>query len=1472
MPKINRIRIINFSYNGDKRLILDELFNFHQGEDALISLKNGGGKSVLVQAMMQPILPNVRLQNRKMSDFFVRKKQPAYILIEWKLDDNGGNLLTGIAMMSKESGFQEQEDGTNAVKYFTFTSHYKLTDSMDIKHIALTTKEKNRIVVKNYGEAQKYIQEARKSHGASVAYYSENDKRTYQKDLESFNIHPDEWKTVLLPVNSEEGGLIKIFEKCRTPRMLLRDWILNTVNKVIFDDQNEAQSLTEMMGNLAQSMIDNESFILERDLLKGFSDRLKILSKDVYNAASTHSEMIEKEQELRALEQFLNTELERLEKEKADAEENLEEKKKELTRIEQEKLSEDYHKAEEDLEKHRIVAEDKRKEFDLVAEQLDKVSHDIDVMEARLTYEEIMVLLERKAEIETELQRLREPSEDQEMIDRLAYSLKVAYEDKYREVALRLLTLRDQLQQLKVRREVNTKEETEIREAEKSAIKEKEKCSIAVSAYEIEERELLEAFNISIQRNLMKGLDEKAIGILTATLENNLISLQKSLVKLEENKEKAQKEEEAVLDEIPKAEIEKSQKEVLLKKLQDEIREFEVLEGKLLEVLHRYDISPSKRFQKEYLLSEFKELIETGQEKLDGAKEEIQSIEKRMSAMESGILHVSEDFYDHLIDSGLEFDTGEHYLQNHSIEIRNKLLKENPLLPYAFLMTEEELEKLKELKVEHPLLQPVPVLTYGSLEGGGKEEGRFLAIGKGRKIIVEPDLKLFESDGMESYRRELGRLLEEEKKSRKHYEDFLKELRINEKLIEDFGYSESFYKEAKAEEEQLQRIITVLKERGEALKRKRTELRNLFASLEKQREDQKKKLEEGENKLRKLEAHLLKNKDYESDLKRKHELEKELERFAKSLLELSIEMGKLGHEESKAVKDIWTLEGEERNVLEAQKEFQSASEKPLEEGSIEELLVRYLKYQEDLNGNIKSLERELTSKSSELKNKERSLERKGISKEEYLNVRYLESEGDRLLALKKSFAKEKETKASSSKEADMKVANLSGKFEARREDMKSKGIQVLPFEEINGNYSERKDQCKLSMRTLEDRRKTLEITSRTYGDIRDKIDEKLRESKIKAIIIIWDKDREVETGFREVSGKLNDLKDKLKNEKIEIQQNFRNLKDDYKEKNQHLTSILYNTDKMHDGAEKNPENYYYLYEYLENQLEVLGKLIKIQETQLENMERSFHDAVMQSYNLAKEIYDHVNRVADDSSIQLESKNRKVKMIEILLKDLEPEEKGFETMRLYIRERADEVKEQLKSGKTRKDVKDMISKFMSSEELLNVISDLSDLRIKAYKVDINAQNSRAKDWEKVMKENSGGERFVSFFAVMVALMSYARNANRASEDYNKKNMDSKVLLMDNPFGPISSEHLLKPLFDIAKKYNTQLICLTDLKQNSIMNQFKVIFMMKIVPNIAGTMEYLKVEESTYNGEEDLTEENLEMLNYYQEVEQISMLDD
>ena len=54
MSKINAIRIINLNYNNNAIKISDETFDMN-GETTLLSLQNGGGKSVLVQMILAPL-------------------------------------------------------------------------------------------------------------------------------------------------------------------------------------------------------------------------------------------------------------------------------------------------------------------------------------------------------------------------------------------------------------------------------------------------------------------------------------------------------------------------------------------------------------------------------------------------------------------------------------------------------------------------------------------------------------------------------------------------------------------------------------------------------------------------------------------------------------------------------------------------------------------------------------------------------------------------------------------------------------------------------------------------------------------------------------------------------------------------------------------------------------------------------------------------------------------------------------------------------------------------------------------------------------------------------------------------------------------------------------------------------------------------------------------------------------------------
>jgi len=336
---------------------------------------------------------------------------------------------------------------------------------------------------------------------------------------------------------------------------------------------------------------------------------------------------------------------------------------------------------------------------------------------------------------------------------------------------------------------------------------------------------------------------------------------------------------------------------------------------------------------------------------------------------------------------------------------------------------------------------------------------------------------------------------------------------------------------------------------------------------------------------------------------------------------------------------------------------------------------------------------------------------------------------------------------------------------------------------------------------------------------------------------------------------LKNIRNDNRNDEKTMSRKYLYLANEYRDKNPNIANIFKGLDPIKQQAEKSHENYYYLYERIVSQKDVLGDLIRAYENQLANLERNKNDMVTQCYFHAMQLYDEVNKITRDSSIKLNGKSRPVSMLRIKMAPLEEDTRSRDKMRNYIESCISMTREDMRKDKKKEEIRKNINKYMSSWELLNVISDLSKLVIEAYKIEININNSQYKTWEQVMKENSGGERFVSFFAVLAALMSYTRSKGRAEDDY-VRNKDTKVLIMDNPFGPISSEHLLIPLFEIAKKYNTQMICLTDLKQNSILNCFNLIYMLKIRPSTLGTNEYLKVEEQIREGTELDRDENLE----------------
>ena len=132
MSKINAVRFINLNYNNNAIRISDETFHLN-GESTLLSLRNGGGKSVLVQMMTAPFVHKRYrdAKDRPFESYFTTSK-PSFILVEWVLDKGAGYVLTG--MMVRRNQEMNEGSGEN-LEMIHFISEYRESCLVDIHHL-----------------------------------------------------------------------------------------------------------------------------------------------------------------------------------------------------------------------------------------------------------------------------------------------------------------------------------------------------------------------------------------------------------------------------------------------------------------------------------------------------------------------------------------------------------------------------------------------------------------------------------------------------------------------------------------------------------------------------------------------------------------------------------------------------------------------------------------------------------------------------------------------------------------------------------------------------------------------------------------------------------------------------------------------------------------------------------------------------------------------------------------------------------------------------------------------------------------------------------------------------------------------------------------------------------------------------------------------------------------------------------------
>ena len=232
----------------------------------------------------------------------------------------------------------------------------------------------------------------------------------------------------------------------------------------------------------------------------------------------------------------------------------------------------------------------------------------------------------------------------------------------------------------------------------------------------------------------------------------------------------------------------------------------------------------------------------------------------------------------------------------------------------------------------------------------------------------------------------------------------------------------------------------------------------------------------------------------------------------------------------------------------------------------------------------------------------------------------------------------------------------------------------------------------------------------------------------------------------------------------------------------------------------------------------------------------------------REVHENLGKIDHNSTITI--RDRAIKMLRIKLPDWQENENLYQ---IRLQDFMDEItKKGIELFEKNENAPEYFGTKVTTKNLYDSVIGIGNVQIGLYKIEEYREYPIT--WADVAK-NSGGEGFLSAFVILSSLLYYMRKDD--SDIFADRN-EGKVLVMDNPFAQTNAAHLLKPLMDMAKKTNTQLICLSGLGGESIYNRFDNIYVLNLIAaSLRNGMQYLKSEHLRGGEQETIVASQVEV---------------
>lgn len=1471
MSKINAVRFINLNYNNNAMKINDECMQF-SGKSTLLSLRNGGGKTVLVQMMTAPFVHRgkQKTKDRPFESYFTTAK-PSFILVEWLLDGGAGYVLTGL-MVRKNQEISEEK--TDALEMMAIISEYKEPCMQDIHHLPVVEQNEKTMKLKSYNSCRKLFEDYKKDKKISFFCYdmsSPAQSRQYFYKLMEYQINYKEWETIIRKVNVKESGLSELFSDCRTEKELVEKWFLEAVESKLNKEENKVKNFQEILEKYAGKYKNIKEQLKRRDAIQKFKEAAEEIQINAEDFLVKEGEKIEQEKVIAAFIARLNVLYEEAEIERERQEEGRKKLQEELEFLKYEQLSCEFHEKNRekrnhasnremiDLEKESLLRKQekiqKKVHVFLCAKQQEMVNEDKQEWEIR----------KEKAAISRTKEENLEPERN-----RIGGQLSGYYEYRLSDNKEKQEAIKKQ--KLQIRKDISQQKDilNEYREKTKKITESKGSFRSLVRGYDNIEIKYNSNYKENLSRNIL-GVYEA--GMLDIKQEMYDKEQKKSIQENKEQKEKS----ENTTEEIHRTEraIEEKrekyfQKDSDIKQAEKEKKGYEQELEERKDILKYLELPEEKLFAREEILHKAKIKMQELSSRRRTLEKKEDALQKEYKLLVSGrVMELPDNLKEEFEKLDVPVVYGMEWLKKNGFtEKKNKeIVSKNPFLPYALILTRQELKKLSEGNGETYTSFPIPIIERENLES--------IKLDRTQSFVKMQDIHfyiLFNENLLDEEKMEI--MIEQKQKD---IADIRETMQICKNEYEDYFHRFDVIKRQAVTKEnwdKIQKKLQKLEKEKEDIFQNIQQARDTKQSLKKNFEILQKTLRELEKKIESQAARQRAFKElrtayaeYEENNKKLQEYEREEERLEnrQHLTEEKI---------SQLEENYRELSGQENNLFREEESIQNSCQKfaaykeinrnvkagkllgvdstlrtdnnsgvkiiPSEE-EVLKLEARYEAVTADISQELKELELEeekaLTRYHKSFGELRELCQKYNLKNSEWQNIIYDKREQLYQEAELEDYDKKIERKANLLNEEDKKIGILNSQLEGILKQIVSECGKGNPLEEekiSQKDLESAKNQTKYQLSELERKIAFSEKAIQKYRENLTALSEYNNFSADEEIHFEQDFKKMSEKELRDFKGMLirdyNDIIRCVQKCRETLAQTLNKIARQEAFQDASYKTPLENMLKVCDNAAKVLRQLNITLESYDSLMKQLEVDISLVETEKKNVTELLEDYV-------QNIHKNLEKIGRNSTIKIREKS--IKMLKVILPVWEDNEKLYS---LRLSDLVDEITEEgIRLFENNENAQEYIGRKVTSKNLYDTVVGTGNVQIQLYKIE--EQREQQISWNQVAK-NSGGEGFLSAFVILSSLLDYMRKDD--SDIFMDKN-EGKVLLMDNPFAQTNAEHLLKPLMNLADKTNTQLICLTGLGGESIYNRFDNIYVLNLIEaHLRNGIQYLRPEHK--KGEE------------------------